>query len=50
MSCLILTNFNTEIDKKINDCRGQLAQIYQAYNPTTNLTDSIEGKILTVMD
>lgn len=47
-SCLVLTNFTTEIDKQIDNFIGQLAHISQAYDPTTNLTKSIEGQILGI--
>lgn len=44
----ILTNFITDIDKQIDNCKGQLVQIYQAYDPTANLISSIEGQILNI--
>lgn len=32
-SCLILPMFTIDIDKKIKECEGQLANISQSYTP-----------------
>lgn len=48
-SCLIWTNFTTELDNKIDTYKSQLVHISQEYDPTVNLTRNVEGQILTLM-
>lgn len=49
-TCLDFSKLTTSIDKKILDCKDHLLQISNSYNLLTNLTSSLEGLILAVMD
>lgn len=49
-TCLDFSKFVASLDKKIMDYKSQLLQISHAYNPTSNLTSSLQGPILAVMD
>lgn len=48
--CLDFAKLTTSIDKQISYCRYNLIQISNSYNPIVNLTDSLDGPILVIMD
>lgn len=45
-----VVKYITDINKQIENCKSQLIQISQAYDPQTNLIGSIEGHILNITE
>lgn len=49
-TCLDFSKLTTSINKQILDCKDHLLQISKSYNSKANLTSSLEGPVLVVMD
>lgn len=49
-TCLDFDKLTSSIDKQLLDCMKNLIQISNSYNPKVNLTNSLDGPILAVMD
>lgn len=49
-SCLILPKFTIEIDKKIKECEGQLADISQFYVSQSIFASNYEAQVMALLD
>lgn len=50
MSCLILSKFTRDIDKKIKEYEGQLAAISQPFTPHLVFASSLEAQVMDLTD